>query len=86
MAGLAVVLLTSCGNKKTNLTPQSSSVVISSQQALANCNRLTDSNMSYNVSVVKDANNEVSANWIKVKFNFLSSDLTQSSYLIRFYK
>lgn len=81
-----ITLLSACGTKKSNETPQgSNATVISSQQNLASCNQATNAQMSYNLSVVTE-NNQINTNWLKLKFNFLSTEITQSNYSIRFYK
>lgn len=90
---LSIALLSSCGTSKSNVTPneiQSSSVApieISSTQTLANCNRVSSDDISLNTSVVTDpSNGQINPDWIKIKFNFLSANTTQTGYTIRFYK
>lgn len=86
---LAVAFLTSCGTKKSDATAQvSNNSVITNEpgKVLANCNHLYDTNFSMNVAVVTDASGKINANWIKVKFDYVSSNVAQNGYTVRFYK
>lgn len=84
---ITIGLLTSCGTSKSNQVSNQSSFEFSSQQSqLANCNRLTNENLTLNLSVVADSGGVINNNWLKVKFSYLSSDLTQTGYNVRFYK
>jgi len=54
---------------------------------LAYCNKSSDTtNFSFNTSIVSDSSGGVSADYIKLKFNFISSNITKSGNTIRFYK
>ncbi len=85
---LAMTLLTSCGAKKSNEANDSSTRIdINSQAALANCNRSTSANLSFNLAnVVDSSSGQVNPDWIKIKFNFLSADTTQTGYSLKFFK
>ncbi|MBY0554798.1 hypothetical protein K2P97_09730 [bacterium] len=85
---IAVTFLTSCGTQKstTETVTGSNALTIDSQQALASCNRSVSTSMTFNVATVMDSNNQVSADWIKTKFSFLSADITKTGYSLKFYK
>lgn len=85
-AVLAIALLTSCGTSKSTPVDQSSVVAVLPNKPLASCHRLNDANYSMNISNVTNNDNSISAEWIKVKFSFLSADITQTGYSLRFYK
>lgn len=85
---LAVSFLTSCGTKKSTNDATTTNAILNTTttKALASCNKLTDSNFSFNISTVTDSNGTVNADWIKVKFSYLSSNITQTGYTLRFFK
>lgn len=84
---LAIGFLTSCSTKKTEQTAAPLSALnITSQSAMASCNRLDNSNFSFDVAAVTDSSGQVNANWLKVKFRYLSADVTQQGYTLRFFK
>ncbi len=84
-----VSLLTACGNSKSTAiaTDQSSNRYdINSQKALANCNKAVDANFSFNTAIVADDSGNASTEWIKLKFNFLNSEITKPGNIIKFFK
>ena len=84
-----VGLLTACGNSKSAAiaTDQSSNRYdINSQKALANCNKATDANFSFNTAIVADDSGNASTEWIKLRFNFLNSEITKPGNVIKFFK
>lgn len=85
---IAVAFLTSCGTNKSNVfTASSDNVNMSAQQSLATCNQSTSTKLSFNLaSVVEATSGQINSDWIKLKFNFLSSDVTKTGYSIRFFK
>lgn len=86
---VAVGFLTSCGTQKSSnvITSNSTSaLVIESQKALASCNRSVSSNLGFNLAAVADASNQINPDWFKIKFNFLSADVTKTGYTVKFYK
>lgn len=86
-AVLAVAVLTSCGtSKSTQVAEQSSVVPVTLSKPLASCHRLNDSNFAMNIANVTNTDNSLSSDWIKVKFSFLSSAVTQTGYSLKFYK
>lgn len=84
----ALVVLSSCGTSKStiNTTEEASRVEVSGGKPLASCNRSDNSNFSLNIANVIDPDGRANLNWIKIKFNFLSADMTQNGYHIKFYK
>jgi hypothetical protein len=82
-------LFTACGTSKSDVsgsTEQSSRVEVESSKPLASCNRTDTNSFSLNVASVKGSDGKADLNWIKLKFNFLSSEVTQTGYYIRFFK
>lgn len=83
----AVLFLASCGtSKSTHQDITLSSTTSQVSQGLASCNSRSTADMSANVSVYKYSNGAVDPRIIKLKFNSLSSELTQSGNTIRFFK
>jgi hypothetical protein len=85
---IALSFLTSCGTKKSNeTTAGSNSLPINLQQSQASCNRVTNTNMTMHVSTAFDlSTGQISQDWIKTKFTFLSADITKSGYYLKFFK
>lgn len=85
---IAVAFLTSCGAKKSADAIDNSSVVAGVASAsLANCNRSVSANLAMNLANVLEASTgQINPDWIKLKFNFLSTEVTQTGYYIRFFK
>ena len=83
-------LLTACGNSKSNnaaATDQSSNRLdLNSVKPMANCNKAKDTNFSLNTSIVTDQTGKVSNDWIKMKFNFISADITKAGNVLKFFK
>jgi hypothetical protein len=88
LAVTAVAALSSCGTSKStvNSVEQSSRVEVSAGKPLASCNRADNSNFSVSMANVIDPDGRANLNWVKLKFNFLSTDMTQTGYHIKFYK
>lgn len=53
---------------------------------MANCNKSKDTNFSFNTSIVTDQSGKVSNDWIKMKFNFVSADITKAGNVLKFFK
>ena len=86
-AVLATLVLTSCGTSKSSPVEEQSSVIpLSPNKPLASCHRLSDSNFAMSIANVVNNDNSLSSDWLKVKFSFLSSNITQTGYSLRFYK
>lgn len=80
-------LMTACGTSKSNpATTSSTAYDFLSTKPLADCNKSKDSNFSISTSSVTANNGQPSAEWIKLKFNFLSSTVTTSKNVIKFFK
>ena len=83
-------LLTACGNSKSNSTPadslSSNRLDINSVKPMANCNKSADNNFSFNSAIVNDQTGQPSNDWIKIKFNFLSADMTKTGNIIKIFK
>lgn len=83
---LALALLSSCGTSKSTPVEQSSVVAVVPNKPLASCHRLNDANYTMNIANVVNNDNSISSDWMKVKFSYLSADVTQTGYSLRFYK
>jgi|GEM_PF-6142834 len=85
---LAICLLTSCGTSKSTTTAEGASKIdISSELAMATCNRSISANLSFNLaSISESTTGQINPDWIKIKFDFLSVDVTKSGYHLKFYK
>lgn len=85
---IAITLLTSCGAKKSADAIDNSSVVTTSAaQMLASCNRAVTKDLGFNLANVLEATTgQINPDWIKIKFNFLSTDVTQTGNNIKFFK
>lgn len=83
-----VGLLTACGTSKSSSpTDQSSNrLELNSQKALALCNKGSDSNFSFQTSIVSDQSGQLSKEWIKFKFKFLNAEITKPGNVIKFFK
>lgn len=80
-------LMTACGTSKSNPTTSTSTAYgFGSSKIIADCNKTKDSNFSLNTSSVTDTNGQTSSEWIKLKFNFISSTITASGNTIKFFK
>lgn len=88
LVATALAALSSCGTSKStvNTVEQSSRVEVSAGKPLASCNRADNSNFSLSIANVIDPDGRANLNWVKLKFNFLSTDMTQTGYHIKFYK
>ena len=86
-AVLAVAVLTSCGTSKSTQGEEQASIIpVALNKPLASCHKLNDSNFAMNIANVTNTDSSLSSDWIKVKFSFLSSNVTQTGYSLRFYK
>ena len=87
LLALTAALLSSCGNTKSNPTNTASAVDPFGAKLLATCNKTKDTNFSINTSNVNDTTTgQISADWIKMKFNFLSTANTATGNTIKFFK
>lgn len=84
-------LFFSCSNSKSNETKQFSNntpppSVINSQKPLTNCNKTVNADISMNGNALTDNAGQANPQWMKVKFNFLSTKVTAAGNVIRFFK
>jgi hypothetical protein len=81
-----LALLTACGNNKSATTATGGNITPLGSAPLALCNKSSDSNFSISTSVVKDQMGAISADWLKLKFNFLNQTMAASGNVIKFFK
>ncbi len=87
VATIALITLASCGNTKSKQDPASSHTFSSTSiKPLASCNKTVTADMSLNSAAVQDQMGTVDYNWLKVKFNFLSSQSTAANNKVKFFK
>jgi len=87
LIAFTTALMTACGTSKSNPTTSTSTAYdFGSMKPLADCNKTKDTNFSINTSSVTDSSGQTSSEWIKLKFNFLSSNVTASGNVIKFFK
>ena len=84
-------LFFSCSNSKSNETKLNSNntpppSVINSQKPLTNCNKTVTADISMNLNALTDSAGQANPQWMKVKFNFLSTKVTAAGNVIRFFK
>jgi hypothetical protein len=86
----SLVAFTSCGTSKSdeakNTNTFSSSQTMNSEKPVINCNKSVNADISMNTNAVLDSQGVVDTNWIRIKFNFLSSSATASGNTVRFFK
>jgi hypothetical protein len=90
-AVVMIALLTSCGTTKSDEVNKKTSasidpVYVNYQKPLTSCNKTTNSDMSLNINAVTSSSGSINPDWVKIKFNFLSSTATQSGNVIKFFK
>ena len=82
-------LMSACGNTKSSNSPgtsNSTSLDANSLKPLATCNKAKDSQFSINTAVASDQTGQISSEYIKLKFNFLASNITVAGNVLKFYK
>jgi len=84
-------LFFSCNNSKSNEAKLNSNIVptpsiINSQKPLTNCNKTVNADISMNVNALTDSTGQANPQWMKVKFNFLSTKATAAGNVVRFFK
>jgi len=84
MALMSLLVLTSCGTSKSGTT--SASATSTTQKVLASCAQNSNSLISLNISAAAYANGSINPNYIKLKFNSISSTVKQSGYRLLLYK
>lgn len=82
-------MLSACGNSKSNTSAGdlgSNRIDSTSQKPLATCNKAKDAQFSINTAVATDQSGQISNEYIKFKFNFLSADVTKAGNVLKFFK
>lgn len=87
----SIVTLTSCGSKKssqatTTTIVQSSTVENAGNKIVTSCQKAVGSDMSVNITAVKNSNGTINNSLVKIKFNRLSTAATAAGNTIRFFK
>lgn len=87
-AAAVILVLSSCGNSKSNQVSPNSNLNFSSSnnKVLASCNKSADASASISLAAVMNQAGQPDTNWVKLKFNFLSSQMTASGNTVRFFK
>lgn len=87
LIAFTTALMTACGTSKSNPTVSTATAYdFGTTKLVADCNKTKDSNFSINTASVTDTNGQPSTEWIKLKFNFLSSTVTASGNTVKFFK
>lgn len=89
--GLLITLsyfATACSqSKSSNTTSPSTGITINGQAVLAKCSKAVDSKLSLSISTVtSDQLGNADTQWVKVKFNTISPELTKSGVTMKFYR
>ena len=86
------ILLSSCGSSKssqaatTTVVNQSSTVTNAGNKVVTSCQKSIGTDMSVNISAVKNSSGTINNSLVKIKFNRLSATATASGNVIRFFK
>lgn len=91
LAATALLTLSSCGTSKSsestvNTAIQSSTVTNAGTKVVTSCQKATGTDMSVNISAVKNSSGTINNSLVKIKFNRLSSTATASGNVVRFFK
>lgn len=87
----SILTLTSCGTSKssqstTTTVVQSSTVQNAGNKIVTSCQKAVGTDMSVNISATKTSSGAINNSLVKIKFNRLSSTITQTGNTIRFFK
>ena len=87
----SIVTLTSCGSKKSSAASnttivQSSTVTNAGNKVVTSCQKAVGTDMSVNISAIKNSSGAIDNNVVKIKFNRLSAAATASGNTIAFFK
>jgi len=87
---IAAATVSACGTSKSNSVNQnnfsSANSQLNSQKQLTNCSSSVNSDIALNINAITDSAGQIDPNWVKIKFNFLSTTATQSGNTVRFFK
>ena len=91
LTATALLTLSSCGTSKSsqsavNTAVQSSTVTNAGTKVVTSCQKAVGTDMSVNISAVKNSSGTINNSLVKIKFNRLSSTATASGNVIRFFK
>lgn len=81
-----LALLSACGNTKSNSPSTTSALIVGVKTQLAECNKASDSNLSFNTAAAKDQSGQINPEYVKVKFNFINANITKSGNVLKFFK
>lgn len=87
----ALLTLSSCGTSKssqstTTTTVLASTVTNAGNKVVTSCQKSSGTDMSVNISAVKNSSGVINNSLVKIKFNRLSTLATESGNTIRFFK
>jgi hypothetical protein len=83
----ALIVLSSCGvTKSAEPALNSNAFSSSSIKPLASCNKTATADLSLSSAAIQNQVGQVDSNWLKVKFNFLSTKLTATNNIVKFFK
>lgn len=92
LTATALLTLSSCGSSKssqaatTTVVNQSSTVTNAGNKVVTSCQKSVGTDMSVNISAVKNSSGTINNSLVKIKFNRLSATATASGNVIRFFK
>ncbi|AZZ36245.1 hypothetical protein CIK05_05385 [Bdellovibrio sp. qaytius] len=91
LTATALLTLSSCGSSKssqatTTTVVQSSTVANAGTKVVTSCQKAVGTDMSANISAVKNSSGTINNNLVKIKFNRLASTLIAAGNTIRFFK
>ena len=81
------ILLSSCGtSKSTEIQNSANNFSSTTYKPLANCNKAVTSDLSLSTAAVQNQAGQVDYNWLKLKFNSLSTKSTVKGNVVKFFK
>jgi len=91
LTATALLTLSSCGTSKSSqsaatTTVQASTVTNAGTKVVTSCQKSSGTDMSVNISAVKNSSGTINNSLVKIKFNRLSAAATASGNVIRFFK
>lgn len=92
LTATALLTLSSCGRTKSSQSEtntaitQTSTVTNAGSKVVTSCQKAAGTDMSVNISAVKNSSGTINNSLVKIKFNRLSSSATASGNVIRFFK
>jgi len=86
---ISIIHLTSCGVSKSNSNNVNTAINAStntSTKILSSCAQNKNADISVNISASAYSSGEINPNYIKIKFNYLSENITKAGHRVQFYK